>query len=78
MNMLFERGNGFKKQVGNRLAVNLHQIGDLFIVHAFEVFQENGFFLAARQLVDCSPYFHLILGEQFIALDLCFDGLVIG
>lgn len=78
MNVLFQRTNGFEEQVGNRLPVYLHEIGDLFIVHAFEVFEENGFFLAAGQFLDRATDFYLVFIQQFLPLNFCFHGLVIG
>lgn len=77
MHLMFQGGNGFEEQISDRLAVHLHEIGDLFIVHAFEIFEENGFFLAAWQLIQCCADFHLIFAVQFILLNFGFNGLII-
>jgi len=78
MNVLFERGDGFEKQVGYRLPVYLHKVGDLLIVHAFEVFEENCLLLAAGQFFDRAAYFDLVFAQQFLSLNFSFDRLVIG
>lgn len=78
MNVLFERGDGFKKEVCYRLPVHLHEVGDLLIVHSFEVFEKNGLFLAAGKLFDGAPYLDLVLAQQFISFYFGFDCLIIG
>lgn len=78
MNVLFERRDGFEKQVCYRLAVYLHEVGDLLVVHAFEVFEEYGFFLAAGQFLDSAAYLDLVFAQQLVSLNLGFDRLVVG
>ena len=63
MNVLFERGDRFEEKVGYGLPVNLHQVGDLFVVHAFKVFEENGLFLAAGQLFNGAAYLDLVFAQ---------------
>ncbi len=78
MNVLFERSDRFEKEVGDRLPVNLHQIGDLLVVHAFEVFEEDGFFLATGQFFNGAANFDLILTQQLLSLNFGFYRLVVG
>lgn len=78
MNVLFERGDRFKKKVGDRLPIYLHEVGDLLVVHSFEVFEEHGLLLAAGEFFDGTPYFDLIFTHQFVPLNFGFDCLVIG
>lgn len=47
MNVLFECRDCLEKQVGYRLTVYLHEVGDLLIVQAFEIFEKNSLLLAA-------------------------------
>lgn len=78
MNVLFERGDGFEEQVRDRLPVHLHEVGDLFVVHTFEVFEENGLFLAAGQFFDRAAHFDLIFAQELFAFNFGFDSLIIG
>lgn len=78
MNVLFQRGDRLEKQVRYRLPVYLHEVGDLFVVHAFKVFEEDSFLLAAGQLLDGTAYFDLIFAQQFVPLNFGFDCLIIG
>lgn len=78
MNVLFERSDCFEKQIGHRLAVHLHEVGDLLVVHAFEVFEENCLFLAAGQLFNRAPDFDLIFAQELFAFDFSFNCLIIG
>lgn len=78
VNVLFERSDRFEKEVGDRLPVHLHEIGDLLVVHSFEVFEENGFLLAARKLFDGTANFDLIFAQQLIPFNFGFDRLIIG
>ncbi len=73
----FEGSYRFKEQVSDRLAVYLHQVRDLFIVHSFKIFKENRFLLATWQLVQCGADLHLIFAVQFILLNFGFNRLVV-
>ena len=77
LNVSFQVGYRLEKQISNRLAVDLHEVGDLLVVHAFEVFKENGFFLAAGKFLYGRADFDLVFGINLTLLDFGFYGLVI-
>lgn len=78
MNVLFERGDRFKKKVGDRLPIYLHEVGDLLVVHSFEIFEKNGLLLATGKLFDGAPHFDLAFVQQFFSFNFGFDCLIVG
>ncbi len=74
----FEGGNGFEEQIGYRLPVYLHKVGDLFIVHSLEIFKKNSLFLTSGQIVDGGADHYLVFGIDLVFLNFSFDGLVVG
>ncbi len=78
MNVLFKRSDGFEKQISHRLAVHLHQVGDLLVVHAFEIFKEDRLSLAAWQFFDRTTNLDLIFAQQLFAFDFGFNCLIVG